>query len=84
MTTVVRRIGDGLAVVIPKPVAREMQLSHGMALDIGIADGALVMRKEGRRPRRSLKTIVAQIKPDAYRRRRREFSDQGRVGKEIW
>jgi antitoxin component of MazEF toxin-antitoxin module len=84
MTVVVRKIGGSVAVVIPRAVAREMELSEGTTLDISATDAAIVMRKQGRRPRRSLGRIVAQIKPSSYRRRTRDAAQgDGPVGKEI-
>jgi len=59
-----------------------MALTDGTALEVtGTAD-AIVMRKPGRRPRRSLEQIVAAIKPASYRRRREELGDDAPVGKE--
>ena len=84
MTVIVKKIGGSVAVVIPKAVAREMELVEGTSLEIsGNADG-ITMRRQGRRPRRRLRRIVAQIKPAAYRRRNRELTKDRPVGKEIW
>jgi antitoxin MazE len=83
MTVIVRKLGGSLAVVVPKAMAQEMQLTDGTALDISTTDGALVMQRRGRRPRRPLSKIVSGIKASAYRRHR-EISDDGPVGKEIW
>ena len=87
MTVVVKRIGGSVAVVIPKSVAREMELTEGTALELS-ADAtaaALVMRKRGWRARRPLAEIVAQIKPASYRRHSRQLLSQDRpMGKEPW
>jgi AbrB family looped-hinge helix DNA binding protein len=83
MTVIVKKIGGSVAVVIPKSVARDMGLAEGTALDISATGAAIVMRKQGRRPRRPLSRIVAQIKPGSYRRRNRELSADRAVGKEI-
>ena len=84
MTVIVKKIGGSVAVVIPKSMAREMKLAEGMALDVSASDTTIVMRRQGRRPRRSLRKIVAQIKPASYRRLRREFSADRPIGKEVW
>jgi len=84
MTVLVKKLGGSVAVVIPKALAREMNLVDGTALDITSSDDRIVMRRRGRRARRPLKDIVAQIKPVSYRRRRKELDDGGPVGREIW
>jgi len=83
MTVIVKKIGGSVAVVIPKSVAREMGLAEGTALDVSTTGAGIVMRKQGRRPRRPLSRIVAQIKPANYRRRTRELAADRPVGKEI-
>jgi antitoxin component of MazEF toxin-antitoxin module len=82
MTVMVKKLGGRVAVVIPKAMANEMELFEGTALNVPASRGAIVMRNSTRRPRRSLKQIVAQIKPASYRRRAN--SDARIVGKEIW
>ena len=84
MTVMVKKLGGSVAVVIPKAVAREMNLVDGTALDISNTQDSIVIRKQGRRPRRSIKEIVAGMKPLSARRRRRELADGGPIGKEIW
>jgi antitoxin component of MazEF toxin-antitoxin module len=83
VTVIVKQLGGSVAVVIPKALAREMGLTEGTALDISSAAGGMVLRKQGRRPRRPLSGIVAEIEPASYRRRRREFAEDRSVGKEI-
>jgi antitoxin MazE len=84
MTVMVKKIGGSVAVLIPKALAQEMELAEGTALEITTREGALVMRKQGRRPRRSMSEIVKQINPANYRRLHREFASDKPVGKEIW
>jgi len=86
MTVTIKKIGGSMAVVIPKAVAREMELAEGTAMEITSKGGDIVMRKQHgkRRQRRSLAKIVAQIKPASYRRRNRELAGDGPVGKELW
>jgi AbrB family looped-hinge helix DNA binding protein len=82
MTVTIKKIGGSVAVVIPKSVARDMDLTEGTALELNSTRDSIVMRKSNRRPRRSLRSIVAKIKPAAYRRRREIASDRP-VGKEV-
>ena len=84
MTVTVKKLGGSVAVVIPKGVAREMQLTDGVPLEITASDDAIVLRKRGRRPRRALAGIVRQIKPASYRRRGSLVRDDRPVGKELW
>jgi antitoxin component of MazEF toxin-antitoxin module len=85
MTVTVKKVGGSVAVLLPKAVAREMELLAGTALDLSTSGGAIVMRKSpARRPRRSIEKIVAEINPASYRRRNREHSDRGPVGQEVW
>jgi antitoxin component of MazEF toxin-antitoxin module len=83
MTVVVKKIGGSVAIVIPKSVAREMQLSEGTCLDVSSSTTGIILRKQGRRPRRSLDQIATQIKPASYRRRSREMAQDHPIGKEI-
>ena len=84
MTIMVKKVGGSVAVVIPKAVAHELQLREGTPLEISTTPDAIVMRKRGRAPRRSLKKIVAAISPASYRSRRRELGEDAPVGREIW
>ena len=86
MTITVKKIGGSMAVLIPKAVAREMELREGTAIELTSNGDALVMRRQRRnrhRARRPLAKIVAQIKPGSYARRRKEFGGDKPVGKEI-
>ena len=84
MTVIAKKVGGSVAVVIPKALVLEMGLSEGTSLEVTCSDDAIIMRKRGRRARRSLKSLVAKIQPASYRRRNREQSDIGPVGKEWW
>ncbi len=84
MTVTVKKVGGSMAVVIPVGIAREMQLAEGTTLEVSTTAGAIVMRRRGRRPRRPLSRIVAQIRPASYRRRRRELGEDAPVGKQAW
>jgi antitoxin component of MazEF toxin-antitoxin module len=84
MTVMVKQLGGSVAVVIPKAVAREMRLTDGTPLDISTSAGAIIMRKPGRRARRPLSSIIDQIDPAAYKRRKKEMAEKYPVGREIW
>jgi antitoxin component of MazEF toxin-antitoxin module len=84
MTVTVKRVGGSVAVIIPAAIARDMDLTDGTALDVSATSDGIVMRRKGRRPRRSLAKILAGISPAAYRRRRRELGDDPPVGREVW
>jgi AbrB family looped-hinge helix DNA binding protein len=85
MTVVVKKLGGSVAVVIPKGVAREMDLAEGTPLEISSTGDAIIMRKRtGRRPRRSMAQIVRGINASSYKRRTREQAERGPVGREIW
>jgi antitoxin component of MazEF toxin-antitoxin module len=86
MTVMIKKIGGSMAVVIPNAVAREMELTEGMPMEISSNGEDIVMRKQRstRRQRRPLAKIVAQIKPASYRRRNRELGGDRPVGKELW
>lgn len=84
MTVIIKKIGGSVGVVIPRAVAREMDLAEGDALHLSATGSALVMRKQHPRPRRPLVEIVRQIKPASYRRRRRELGEDAPVGRETW
>lgn len=86
MTVTVKKVGGSVAVIIPREVAREMELAVGTALDVSTAGGAIVMRKQGRRrrARRPLAAIVSRISAANYRRRGRELGEDGPVGREVW
>jgi antitoxin component of MazEF toxin-antitoxin module len=84
MTVIVKKVGGSVAVVIPKAMARDMNLTDGTPLDITSNSDTIVMRRAARRPRRSLSKLVKQINPKAYGRRRAEFLGDAPVGKEMW
>jgi antitoxin component of MazEF toxin-antitoxin module len=83
MTITIKRVGGSMVVVIPKSLATAMELTEGASLDITTSAGALIMKQHGRRPRRSVAKIVAQINSGSYRRRSRDLADAGPTGKEM-
>jgi antitoxin component of MazEF toxin-antitoxin module len=84
MTVTVKKIGGSVAVLIPKALAKEIELCEGTSLEITTQDDAIIMRKRRRRARRPMSEILPQLDPAAYRRRAKEFSADRPVGKEIW
>ena len=84
MTVLVRQLGGSVAVMIPESVAREMKLTEGTVLEISAGGTRIVLRRQGRRARRSLKRLVAKINPSAYRRHGRELAADRPVGREPW
>lgn len=85
MTVIVKKIGGSVAVIIPKTLAQQMELSEGTSLDISGSVDAIMMRKPGgKRPRRSIDKIIARISQSGYRRRSLELSERLTTGKEIW
>ena len=85
MAASVKKVGHGLAVLIPDAIARDMELIEGTPVEVARSGDAILIRKQNRtRPkRRSLAEIVAQIDPEAYRRRTKELRNDGPVGGQI-
>jgi antitoxin component of MazEF toxin-antitoxin module len=85
MTVTVKKIGGSVAVLIPKAVARELELAEGTPLEVSTSAAGILLKKRGRRrARRPIADLVSQIDPAAYRRRAREFASDQPVGKELW
>ena len=84
MTITVKKIGGSIGVLIPKAIARDMDLAEGTTLALSTRGNTVVMQKASKRTsRRPLKQIIAQIKPASYKRRSRE-QDEHPLGREIW
>jgi antitoxin MazE len=78
-TTQVSKWGNSLGLRLPKSVAREAQLDDGDAVDVSVANGAIVIRPS--RPRYSLHELVRRITP----KNRHDESDWGGpFGDEVW
>lgn len=73
MTITVKKIGGSAAVVIPKEIARGMHLAEGSTLEISATGNAIILRKPRARARQSLESIVQNIRPASYKRRRRNL-----------
>ena len=61
-----------------------VELSEGTALDVSASATEIVMRKQGRRPRRPLRRLVAGMNAAAYRRHNRALLGEPPVGREVW
>ena len=81
MTATVKRWGSSVGVVIPKALADELGLSPGTPLEITREADAVVLRRRGRRARRSIDEIVRQMTP---RKPLPGWDDTPPVGREIW
>ena len=84
MTVIVKKLGGSVAVLIPKAVAREMEITEGTALDVSSTPTEIVLRKQSRRPRRPLKQLLAGMNDAAYRRHNRGTRGEAPVGREVW
>ncbi len=84
MVVTVKKVGGSMAVLIPKAIAREMELAEGTELELSNDADVLQMRKRSHRVRRPLSEIVAEIDPKSYRRRNAEMNGDGPVGREFW
>jgi antitoxin component of MazEF toxin-antitoxin module len=85
MTVTVKKIGGSVAVLIPKAVARELELTEGTPLEVTTsAAGILLKKRTSRRARRPIAELIPQVSPASYRRRAREFAADRPVGKESW
>ena len=63
MQTQIARWGNSLAVRIPQPLAREIALLEGAAVDIEVEDGQIVLRpRPAEEP--SLADLLARITPE--------------------
>ena len=78
----VHKWGNSLAVPIPADIARETRVRDGTAVDVGLEDGVIVIRRLGRDAgRRDLASLVARITDD----NRHGETDVGRsAGRETW
>lgn len=73
MTTVVKKIGKHLVLVIPDELVKEMQIKEETLLELRAGKGEIVLYRTWGRPRRPISELVKEINPESYRRARREF-----------
>jgi antitoxin component of MazEF toxin-antitoxin module len=85
MTVIVKKLGGSVAVVIPKTIARDMDLTEGTPLELLSSPSGITLRKGRSRQRRSMKEIVAEIKANRCWEHNRDLVDDGGpVGREYW
>ncbi len=84
-TVIVKKLGGSVAVVIPKTIARDMDLTEGTPLELLSSPSGITLRKGRSRQRRSMKEIVAEIKANRCWEHNRDLVDDGGpVGREYW
>jgi antitoxin MazE len=81
MMSKVQKWGKSLGVRIPKALAQGAQVEAGMAVDVTILDGQLVISPHRDVIGYDLAALVAQITPENIHA---EFSSGKPVGREIW
>jgi antitoxin MazE len=79
MANTVSRWGNSLAVRIPKALAEQAGLVEGAAVEMMVADGAVVVRAQG--PVYTLDELVKGITP---KNRHKEVSTGAPQGREVW
>jgi antitoxin MazE len=80
MVATVAKWGNSLAVRIPQNLAKEIHLSEGSEVTIGVVDGNLVVKPINRR-RYSLDELVQGISPENIHT---EVDSGVAVGNEVW
>ena len=84
MLATVKKIGGSVAIVIPKSMAAQNQLSPGASVDLSQGEDGIIVRRPRGNVRRSINDIVKEIDSAAYARRRQELALDHPLGKEIW
>lgn len=80
MIATVTKWGNSLAVRIPQNLAKEIHVSEGSEVNIGVVDGTLVV-KPRKRKRYSLDELVNEITPENLHA---EVDTGVVVGNEVW
>lgn len=80
MVATVARWGNSLAVRIPQNLAKEIQLTEGVEVDLAVVDGSLVIKPKNRK-QYCLDELVAAITPDNLHT---EVESGVAVGNEAW
>ena len=79
MRTQIGKWGNSLAVRLPAAYAKDLKLAEGMAMEVSVVSGGLLLRPDQKEP--SLEELVAQITPENVH----EETDWGpAVGRESW
>ncbi|HEY9695252.1 MAG TPA: AbrB/MazE/SpoVT family DNA-binding domain-containing protein [Oculatellaceae cyanobacterium] len=80
MIATVTKWGNSLAVRIPQNLAKEIHVSEGSKVNIGVVDGTLVVKPRSRK-RYSLDELVKGITPENLHA---EIDTGVAVGNEVW
>ena len=80
MATIVAKWGNSLAVRIPQNLAKEIHLTEGTEIDLGVVDGTLVIKPRTRK-RYSLDELLEGITPENLHG---EINSGIAVGNEVW
>jgi antitoxin MazE len=75
----VTRWGNSLAVRIPKQLAEQTNITEGSEVELGVTDGAVIVRPKGRRY--TLEELLEQVTPE---NRHDEIAWGEPQGKEVW
>jgi antitoxin MazE len=79
MHTQIGKWGNSLAIRIPGPYAKDLDLKEGMELDVSLVEGAMLLRPAPNQY--TLEELVSQITPE----NRHEETDWGEaIGRESW
>jgi antitoxin MazE len=79
MSAIIAKWGNSLAVRIPQNVAKEMNLSEGVELDLSVVDGAIIIKPAQKRY--TIDDLVEGITADNLHA---EISSSAPVGNEFW
>jgi antitoxin MazE len=80
MDATVAKWGNSLAIRIPQHLAKEIHLTEGSEIDLGVVDGALILKLRSRK-RYSLDELVERITPENLHA---EIDSGVAVGSEVW
>jgi antitoxin MazE len=75
----VTRWGNSLAVRIPKQLAEQTNITEGSEVELGVTEGAVILRPKGRRY--TLEELLEQVTPE---NRHDEIAWGEPPGKEVW
>ena len=81
MKTVIEQLGNSLAVLIPRRLARESHIGRGTPVEVSVANGNLVLTPLSKRRSYSLASLLKKITP-ANRHPEIDFGKP--VGREFW
>ncbi len=80
MQTKVQKWGNSMGLRIPSPIAREAELKYGDTVELGVEDGAVVVRP-ATRVRVDLKALLRKV---TRKNLHREIPTGRPVGREAW